>query len=94
MVGGLPGALNDRPFLIVISFCFTFLLFLFLFSFLCFLVFLFGTLCCKILNFYDDEVVLPVSFEVCQPDTGLEGSSQEGKVFAEFWFATVILYDQ
>jgi hypothetical protein len=35
---------------------------------------------------YDNEVVRPVSFEVCQPDTGLEGDSQEGEVFAELLF--------
>ena len=33
---------------------------------------------------YGSEVVRPMSFEVRQPNTGLDGSSQEGEVFAEF----------
>ena len=76
------------------SYIITLLLFLpFLFYF--FLPFLFSLffLCFLVRNFmlqepelYGSEVVRPMSFEVCQPNTGLDGSSQEGEVFAELLF--------
>jgi hypothetical protein len=63
------------------SFSFYFFSFLFSLFFLCFLV---RNFMLQEPELYGSEVVRPMSFEVRQPNTGLDGSSQEGEVFAEF----------